>query len=471
MRRAALHGLLILSLQQCSSPAASLQQGPPPRGPSTVTVMTIAPREVPVSYEFVAQTQSPRAVNIQARVSGFLDRRVYTEGSVVKEGQVLFLMDKKPFQAQLDQAKAALQQQQAAMETAQSNLTRTKPLVEQDALSQKDLDDATGQYQQSAAAVEQAKQQVVQAQLNLSYCTITSPVDGISSYAQQADGTYISTSNSQLTTVSVLSPMWVNFSISENQFQNFQDADQERAAQSAGQTATTRSRSCSSTARCFRTRGASPSCSRSTTPRPGRFWCARRSTIRKACCGRISSCARASSGITRPNAILVPQRAVQQGAKGHFVWVVDKDNKAESRPVTVGQWHGDDWFITEGLTAGERVVVDGALALAPGAPVQVTQTPRPAHSRKRWRARRSRRERPQPCSPTSSSSGRSSRRSSRSSCAWPGWSAWSTCRWSSTRPSRRCRYRCRRPFRERTRRRWPTPSPRPSRPRSTASTT
>ena len=76
----------------------------------------------------------------------------------------------------------------------------------------------------------------------------------------------------------------------------------------------------------------------------------------------------------RPNAILVPQRAVQQGAKGHFVWVVDKDNKAESRPVTVGQWHGDDWFIDEGLTSGERVVVDGAVTLAPGAPVQVTQT-------------------------------------------------------------------------------------------------
>ena len=79
-------------------------------------------------------------------------------------------------------------------------------------------------------------------------------------------------------------------------------------------------------------------------------------------------------GIRRPNAVLVPQRAVQQGAKGHFVWVVDKDNKAESRPVTVGQWHGDDWFIDEGLTSGERVVVDGAVTLAPGAPVQVTQT-------------------------------------------------------------------------------------------------
>ena len=193
LRRTALRGLILLlpaALVACGKPP----QGSPPRGPSNVTVMTIAPREVPVSYEFVAQTQSPRAVNIQARVSGFLDRRVYTEGALVKAGEVLFLMDKKPFQAQLDQAKAALQQQQAAMDNARANLNRTKPLVEQDALSQKDLDDATGQYQQAAAAVEQAKQQVIQAQLNLSYCTITSPVDGASSFAQQADGTYITLS-------------------------------------------------------------------------------------------------------------------------------------------------------------------------------------------------------------------------------------------------------------------------------------
>ena len=232
LRRATLRGLMFLlpaTLVACSKPP----QGPPPRGPSNVTVMTIAPREVPVSYEFVAQTQSPRAVNIQARVSGFLDRRVYTEGALVKAGQVLFLMDKKPFQAQLDQAKAALQQQQAAMDNAQANLARTKPLVEQDALSQKDLDDATGQYQQAAAAVEQAKQQVIQAQLNLSYCTITSPVDGASSFAQQADGTYISTSNSLLTTVSVLSPMWVNFSISENQFQRRMDRHRRESGQCA----------------------------------------------------------------------------------------------------------------------------------------------------------------------------------------------------------------------------------------------
>jgi len=372
LRRAALHGLLLLlPVMLCACGKAP--QGPPPRGPSNVTVMTIAPREVPVSYEFVAQTQSPRSVNIQARVAGFLDRRVYTEGAVVKTGQVLFLMDKKPFEAQLDQAKAALQQQQAAMDNAQANLNRTKPLVEQDALSPKDLDDATGQYRQAAAAVAQAKQQVVQAQLNLSYCTITSPVDGASSFAQQADGTYISTSNSLLTTVSVLSPMWVNFSISENQFQNFQDAIKKGVVKVPADGAY-------EVEVVLVDGSVFPDKGRITFQQPdydtktGTFL-VRASVDNPQGVLRPNQFVRARvMGITRPNAVLVPQRAVQQGAKGHFVWVIGKDNKAESRPVTVGQWHGDDWFIDEGLTPGERVVVDGAVTLAPGAVVQVTQT-------------------------------------------------------------------------------------------------
>ena len=189
----------------------------PPRLPIEATVMTVSTRDVPVSSEYVAQTQSSQAVNIQARVSGFLDKRVYTEGSLVKAGQVMFRMDQKPFQAQLDAAKAAMQRNEAALEVAKANLARTKPLVEQNALSQKDLDDAQGQFDQAAAAVEQSKAQVSEAELNLSYTTITSPVTGISSYAAVADGTYVNPQNAQLTTVSVLSPMWINFSISENE--------------------------------------------------------------------------------------------------------------------------------------------------------------------------------------------------------------------------------------------------------------
>ncbi len=360
--------LLAAILFACSKP----QQGVPPRGPNNVTILTVVPRDVPVSAEFVAQTQSSRQVNIQARVSGFLDKRVYTEGSLVKEGQVLFLMDKKPFQAQLDQAKAVVQQQQAAMQTAKANLDRTKPLVAQDALSQKDLDDATGTYQQSVAAVEQAKQQVIQAQLNLSYCTIASPVDGISSYAQQADGTYLSPSNSQLTTVAVLTPMWVNFSISENDYQTItQQIAKGLLTPPVGDSYTVEIVLVDGTV--FPHKGRITFQQPEYDAQTGTFL-VRASVDNPQGVLRPNQYVHARIiGATRNNAILVPRRAVQQGPKGHFVWVIDEDNKAQNRPVSVGRWHGDDWFISEGLAAGERVVVDGALSLTSGAPVVVTQ--------------------------------------------------------------------------------------------------
>src|SRR5215831_11701203 len=132
----------------------------PEKAPVDVTVMTVERKDTPVTAVYVAQTQSSQAVNIQARVSGFLDKRTYVEGSVVKAGQVLFQMGQKPFQAQVDGQAAALQRQQAAMEVAKANLARTKPLAEQNALSQKDLDDATGQFEQTSAAVAQAKAQL-----------------------------------------------------------------------------------------------------------------------------------------------------------------------------------------------------------------------------------------------------------------------------------------------------------------------
>ena len=109
-------------------------------------MLTVERKDVPITAIYVAQTQSSQAVNIQARVSGWLDKRMYVEGSVVKTGQVLFQMDQKPFQAQVDAQTAAMQRNQAALQVAKQNLARTKPLAEQNALSQKDLDDATGQY-------------------------------------------------------------------------------------------------------------------------------------------------------------------------------------------------------------------------------------------------------------------------------------------------------------------------------------
>jgi membrane fusion protein, multidrug efflux system len=333
-----------------------------------VTVSEVVQKDVPVAFEYVAQTQSSHLVNINARVSGFLDKRMYTEGTVVKAGQVLFQMDAKPFQVQLDQARAALSKQEAALETARLNLERTKPLAEQKALSQKDLDDATGQYQSNAAAVEQAKAQVETAKLNFSYTTITSPVTGISSSALQTEGTYISPENSLLTTVAVLSPMWVNFSLSENEMQKYRNQVAKGLLKSpAGKKYTVEIILVDGSIYPFK--GQLTFAEPSYNTQTGTFL-VRASVDNPDGILRPNQYVRVRlKGAVRPKAILIPQRAVQQGARGHFVWVVNNENKVEQRPVTVGNWYGDDWFISEGLRIGDEVVVDGSLTLRPGMPV------------------------------------------------------------------------------------------------------
>lgn len=341
--------------------------------PAEVAVVTVIPRNVPVSVEYVAQTQSSHQVNIQARVSGFLDRRVYTEGAIVKAGQVLFLMDKKPFQAQLDGAAAALARQKAALETARLNLERTRPLAAQNALSQKDLDDATGSFESSAASVEQAKSQLETAQLNLSYCTITSPVTGITGAALQQDGAYINQQNSQLTSVSVLSPIWVNFSLSENEMQRYHD-QVARKLLVPPKNGNYEVDIIMVDGSLFPHKGRITFAAPAFDPQTGTFLI-RVNVDNPGGILRPNQYVRARlKGAIRPRAIVVPQRAVQQGAKGHFVWVVSKDGKAEQRPVTVGEWYGNDWFVTEGLRGGDRVVVDGGLTLQPGAPVTVKKS-------------------------------------------------------------------------------------------------
>lgn len=346
------------------------KQGPAATAPVEVSTMIIEPKNVPVSFEFVAQTQSSHLVNIQARVNGFLDKRVYTEGEFVKKDQVLFIMDKKPFQAQVDAANAALARQKAALEVAKRNLDRVKPLSEQNALSQKDLDDATGSYLTNGASVEQAKAQLETSLLNLSYCTISSPIDGITSSALQQEGTYLSMSDNQLTTVAALSPIWVNFSLSENQIQDFRnqvakgqllnppDDNYEVEVIQVDGTVFPHSGKITFNEPYF-------------NPQTGTFLI-RASVDNPKGVLRPNQYVRANvKGAIRPNAILIPQRAVQESAKGHFVWVVDKEGVVDVRPVAVGDWHESDWFITSGLNKGDEVVVDGALSLHSGQSVKI----------------------------------------------------------------------------------------------------
>jgi membrane fusion protein (multidrug efflux system) len=344
----------------------------PEAAPVDVTVMTVQAKDTPVSYEYVGQTESSHQVQIRARVTGFLDKRVYTEGSAVKAGQVMFQQDPKPYQAQLNAALGALAEQQARLQTANDNLAQVKPLAAANALSQKDLDDATGSQQASAAAVETAKANVETARLNLGYTTITTPVSGLSSFARVQDGAYVNAENSLLTYVAQLDPIWVNFTLSENDMLSIKDDEAKgrlrlpakgeyvvEVVQADGSVFPQKGKI------TFANADYNPQTGsfllRATIPNPG-------GDLRPGIFVRARVL-----GAVRLNAILVPQQAVLQGAKGHFVVVVDKDSKAQIRGVQVGPWYGNDWFITEGLKPGEVVVTDGVARLAPGVPVKVAQ--------------------------------------------------------------------------------------------------
>ena len=351
----------------CGHGAKDDAAGAPPA--AEVTVVTATPKDAPVTWDYIAQVQSSRQVSIQARVSGFLEQRVYTEGSLVKEGDVLFQMDQKPFQAQLDAAQAALKQQQARLEVAHRNLERTKPLAAAHALSQKDLDDATGAFLSAQAAVEVARANVEMATLDLSYTTIRSPVTGITGAAQQQDGTYLNVTNAQLTTVAVLSPMWINFSVSENELQKIRDdvakgrlRTPEKGAYVVEVVLVDGS--------VFPETGHITFSDFEFNQQTGMFL-VRVNVDNPDSLLRPNQYVRVHLlGAIRPQAILLPQRAVQQGARGRFVWVVDHTGNVEARPVEIGDAHDYDWFITDGLRGGETVVVDGALTLRPGQPVK-----------------------------------------------------------------------------------------------------
>ncbi len=350
------------------------EERPAERGPVEVTVQTVAPRDTPVTYEYVGQTQSSRQVQIVARVNGFLERRLYTEGSLVKAGQVMFQQDPKPFQVQADAAKAALAEQQARLKVASDNLARVRPLAERKALSQRELDDAVGAEQTAAAAVDVAKANLEQARLNLSYTTITTPVTGLSSFAKVQDGQYVNIADSQLTYVAQLDPIWVNFSLSENDLLSVRteqtagrlrlpanDAYEVEIVLADGTVYPKRGRITFANADFNQQTGTFAL--RATLPNPG-------GVLRPGQFVRVRVL-----GAVRPNAILVPQQSVLQGAQGHFVVVVDKEQRAQIRPVEVGPWQGDDWFINRGLSAGDVVVTDGMVRLSPGTPVKIVSTP------------------------------------------------------------------------------------------------
>jgi len=361
--------LFLASVGGCEKEKPPEQRAAPP-----VSVITVAPTTIPFVSTFVAQTQSSHQVDIVARVSGYLDKIAYQEGELVKQGQLLFVIDSKPFQAQIDGATGELRAQQARLATATANLNRIKPLAEMNAVSRADLDRAQGEFDASNAAVFAAQAKLKEATLNIGYTSIRSPVTGQASRAKQREGAYINSMSEMalLTYVAVVDPVWVAFSVSQNQLAQFKDqiaSGQIVVPETGGYEVELVMPDGSAYSEKGRIDFADPSFSQDT----GSFMV--RAIIpnpRKALRPGMIVTAKLK-GATRPNAIVVPQLAVQQGPNGHLVYVIRPDGIAEVRPVVVGSYEGDkDIVIVTGLKAGDRVVTEGVLKVVPGKPVQVT---------------------------------------------------------------------------------------------------
>ena len=345
-------------------------KGPPPA--AEVVAITIKPRTMPAVYPFVAQIQSSHQVDVMARVSGFLEKISYYEGRQVSEGQILFQIDKKPYLAAADAVKAEVEIRESQLWTARASYNRIKPLADQNAASKSDLDNAIGAVKSAEAGLQQAKANLDKANLDLGYTTITSPVSGVAGQSKIREGGYIAagSQSATLTYVAKLDPAWVDFSISQNeQSDALKEVDSGRLMPPKGNRYTVELELADGSRypQIGVVNFADPSFSKETGTflvraeipnpkgdlRPGMFVKAY------------------LTGATRPNALAVPQKSVQQTANGHVIYIVNAKGQVEVRPVTVGDWVGQDWIIKAGLKAGEQVIVDGFMKLTPGMPVKL----------------------------------------------------------------------------------------------------
>jgi membrane fusion protein (multidrug efflux system) len=373
LSRAGAAALLVLALGACHNDTAKPKQPPPPQ----VSVVTVAPKDIPVTWQFVGRTQGFRDVQVRARVTGILLKRAYTEGGFVKKGTLLFQIDPAQFKAMLDQQQGVVAQAEATLANANRNVARLKPLFNAHAVSRKDLDDALSAQAVAKANLESARAQLQQAQLNLDYTRVVAPISGLTGKANQSEGSLVTAEQtSPLTTISQTDPIYVYFSFADNDYLNIRNevAAKQMAFPPDGNFDVTLELGDGSTYAAhgridFRDYRIDPNTgtiqARAEFPNPD---------------GQLvpNQFVRVIvNGAQYPHAIAVPQRAVLQGQGGQFVYVVDKDGKAERRPVKAGTWIGTDWMINDGLAAGDRVIVDGVQKVRPGAAVSIAPAQAP----------------------------------------------------------------------------------------------
>jgi membrane fusion protein (multidrug efflux system) len=365
--------LCMMSWHATTLMGCSTQEKPKGEPPAVeVVAITIQPKTLPLSVPFVAQIQSSHQVDVVARVSGFLEKICYYEGRPVREGQILFQIDKKPFLAAADAVKAEVEIRESQLWTARAGYDRIKPLADQNAASKSDLDNAIGAVKSAEAGLQQAKANLAKANLDLGYTTITSPVAGVAGQSKIREGGYIAAGSpsAALTYVAKLDPAWVDFSMSQNeQSDAIAEAVSGRLVEPKGNryTIALEMPDGSRYPQIGVVNFSEPSFNKET----GTFLVRAQIPNPKGDLRPGMFVKAYLTGATRPNALAAPQKAVQQTADGHVVYIVDAKGCVEVRPVTVGDWVGQDWIIKAGVKAGDRVIVDGFMKLTPGMPVKV----------------------------------------------------------------------------------------------------
>jgi membrane fusion protein (multidrug efflux system) len=335
---------------------------PPPPAPPVVGVMSVIQKDVPIYNEWIGVMDGDVNATIRPQVTGYLIRQNYREGDAVRKGQLLFEIDPSTFKVAVDQAQAVQAKQKAIYDTASANLARIKPLAAKNAVSQKDLDDALGQEASARAALDQATAALETARLNLGFTRVTSPIDGIAGIAKAQIGDLLSPSaTSELTTVSKVDPIKVYVNISEREYVRWLERNPKETALSQiplelilidGTT--------------FPMPGRFALLNRQVDPTTGTFKVGAlfpnpKGTLRPGQFARIRATASQAKG-----ALLVPQRAVTEVQGKYLVAVVGEGNKANLRPVKVGDRIGSDWIISEGLKPGEQIIVEGTQKVRDG---------------------------------------------------------------------------------------------------------
>jgi membrane fusion protein (multidrug efflux system) len=364
-------GLFLFLTAACGRQEAP---APPPPPPPAVVVSPVPAATVPLYREYVARTEARETVAIRSRVDGFIEKVLFEEGGQVKAGQLLFVIDQRPFSAALQEARGSLAQAQASLSKAKRDVARLQPLVAEFAAPQVDLDSAESAVEFSLASIERAKAAIAIAELNLKFSEIRAPITGVIGKQEVTVGNLVSRDQTVLTLISSWDPMRTVFSLSEGDYlrlgQQRRDDNPFIPRKNAAPFELIMA-----DGSFYPHRGSLSFLDRTldlTTgtlsvyvsfPNPDRL-------LRPGLFGRVRVVVEA-----KPDTLLVPQRSVQVIQGVSSVLVVDSDGRVAQRVVTLGERFKDFFIVTEGLKPGERVVVEGVQKAIPGRKVRPTEQP------------------------------------------------------------------------------------------------